>query len=530
MRSMHWRAKPGGWARAVALCALMIGAGGTQAATGPMVRIDTGVIEGVARQNGQSAFFGIPYAAPPVGALRWQPPQLPASWTGVKSATGFGPNCAQPASPFGVASTSEDCLTLNVFTPETTFKSPRSTYPVMVWIHGGGLTTGESGDYDPAKLVDQGIVVVSINYRLGALGFLAAAPFAGSDNPGGNYGFLDQQAALRWVQSNIRRFGGNPDKVTIFGESAGGLSVLAHLVSPGSAGLFDRAIAQSGAYQLRQPTLAVAQTRAASTVTSLGCGGAPDVAACLRALPVATILASQGSNGLVVDGTVLPRSFEAAFTTGDFNKVPVMNGANLDESTLFVATNFLLVGQSVTAANYTGLLAGVFGSAAALVAAQYPLSDYPTPPQALAAILTDQTFSCNARVATRWLSDYVRVFAYEFRDRTTPQILLPQIPGLAYGAYHASEVQYLLGGFRAPPFPQALNSAQARLSDSMIRYWARFARTGSPNPPQTPAWRQYDARRDQFQSLDLGAVGPVAGYAAFHKCAFWDGLQGYVSP
>ena len=217
----------------------------TSAGSSPVVPVATGAVSGMT-VGGVNEFLGIPYAAPPVGSLRWQPPQRAASWTGVRQATTYGPNCPQTATPFGLASTSENCLYLNVYAPAGS-PNQMAKHPVMVWIHGGGLWLGESQDVDPAALAAKGTVVITINYRLGALGFLAHPALASS--PGGSagdYGFMDQQAALRWVQHNIAQFGGNPNNVTIAGESAGGTSVLAQLVSPAARGLFQRAIVESG--------------------------------------------------------------------------------------------------------------------------------------------------------------------------------------------------------------------------------------------------------------------------------------------
>jgi para-nitrobenzyl esterase len=213
--------------------------------SGPVVRTSDGAVRGLA--NGAvDEFLGIPYAAPPVGALRWRPPQPAARWFGVRDATQFGPHCPQLASPFGQASTSENCLFLNAVTPS--WRPPRRRTPVMVWIHGGALVTGESDDYLPTKLVQDGVTVVTINYRLGALGFLAHPALADAKGQSGDYGLMDQQAALRWVQRNIAGFGGDPRNVTVFGESAGGLSTLSQLASPQARGLFEKAIVESGSY------------------------------------------------------------------------------------------------------------------------------------------------------------------------------------------------------------------------------------------------------------------------------------------
>src|SRR6516164_3494066 len=235
--------------------------GGQAAAAGPVVDTTNGPVRGLA--NGAvNEFLGIPYAAPPVGALRWQPPQPASRWSGVRDATQFAPHCPQPPSPFGQASTSEDCLFLNVFTPR--HQHAGSHFPVMVWIHGGALVTGESNDYDPVALVEDGVTVVTINYRLGALGFLAHQALADANGQTGDYGLMDQQAALRWVQHNIARFGGDSGNVTVFGESAGGLSTLSQVASPQARGLFEKAIVESGSYDLTQASLASAESAGAA--------------------------------------------------------------------------------------------------------------------------------------------------------------------------------------------------------------------------------------------------------------------------
>jgi len=243
--------------------------------TGLVVTTAGGAVRGkVVAAAGE--FLGIPYAAPPVGALRWRPPRPPAPWPGVRQATSYAPHCPQPSSSFGVASTSEDCLYLNVFTPAG---NHARNLPVMVWVHGGALRTGESDDYNPAGLVRHGVVVVTINYRIGALGFLADAALASHPGgPSGDYGLMDQQAALRWVQRNIRGFGGDPGDVTLFGESAGGLSTLAQLVSPGGRGLFQRAIVESGTYDLTGQSLAAAESDGQAFAAKVGC--TRDTAAC----------------------------------------------------------------------------------------------------------------------------------------------------------------------------------------------------------------------------------------------------------
>ena len=394
--------------------------------SGLVVATADGAVRGRAAAAG-GEFLGIPYAAPPVGALRWQPPRPAAPWPGTRAATSYAPHCPQPSGSFGRASTSEDCLYLNVFTPAA---NKARNLPVMVWVHGGSLRTGESDDYNPAGLVRDGVVVVTINYRLGALGFLADSALASHPGgPSGDYGLMDQQAALRWVQRNIRGFGGNPGDVTLFGESAGGLSTLAQLVSPGARGLFQRAIVESGDLP--------ADPAARSPRPNRPGRPSPAKAGCARtqrpacaASPVSTILADEDPTGYTpdVDGAVLTQSIKTALSDGQFNRVPVVIGTNHDEYRLFVAA-FQFLGARVTAANYQSMIASTLGVSAAIagaIAAQYPLSRYPSPPVALGAVGTDAIFACHALTAEESLARYVPTYAYEFNDENAPEPFLPR--------------------------------------------------------------------------------------------------------
>jgi para-nitrobenzyl esterase len=475
-------------------------------------------------------FLGIPYAAPPVGDLRWAPPERHARWRGVRDATQFGAHCPQPPGSFGAGSGAEDCLFLNVTTPRRR-GGLFDLRPVMLWIHGGAFLTGRSNDFDPTRLVEQGdVIVVTINYRLGALGFTAhpALSAESPDQVSGNYGMLDQQEALRWVRRNILLFGGDPFRVTIFGESAGGLSVHAQLASPGAHGLFHRAIVQSGAYQLNQPTLATAETRGAAFATRAGC--TDQTAACLRALAAEQVVANQGAgltdSGPIVDGKFLTQSVGAAFTSGEFNRVPVIEGSNHDEWRLFVALNELTTGVPLPAAAYPAAIAGTLGVPPAvvpLIIAQYPLASYPSPSLALSAVGTDAIFDCNARLAAQRLSQFVTTFAYELNDPNAPQRLLPPV-SFPYGSAHASEIQYLFTLPVTVPAP-GLDAAQQQLSRDMIAYWTSFARTGRPSARGTPAWPRYRTASDTVQSLEPPRPLPDAGFAADHHCAFWDSLR-----
>lgn len=486
----------------------------------PTVTTSNGALRGSTTGTADE-FLGIPYAAPPVGQLRWRAPQPAARWQGVRDATQFGAHCPQPGGPFGQASMSENCLFLNVFTPAGRETGLR--HPVMVWIHGGALVTGESDDYNPAELVRDGVTVVTINYRLGALGFLAHPAL--TDQPGGpsgNYGLMDQQAALRWVQRNIANFGGDPHNVTIFGESAGGLSVLSQLDSHGASGLFNKAIVESGTYALTQASLATAETAGETFAGNAGC--ASQTADCLRGLSVASILSNEDTSGYQpdLDGSVLTQSLKTAFASGQFNRVPVINGTNHDEWRLFVALSEL-EGMPVTAANYQSMIAstlGVSSAVASAVAAQYPLSAFPSPAIALGAVGTDAIFACNASTVDQSVSKFVPTFAYEFNDENAPEVLLPPV-SFPYGAAHASEIQYIFDPPGAPISSQ-LSPQQQRLATTMKEYWANFATLGIPTSLGSPLWPHYDSGSMRMRTFVPPQPQTETDFATEHHCAFWD--------
>jgi para-nitrobenzyl esterase len=521
---------------------------------------------GVAK-SGITDFLGIRFAAPPVGKLRFAPPSPPPAVTGAIDASAFGSPCPQSASPFGSESTNEDCLFLNVYVPGSGV-SARNNLPVMVFFYGGAFVDGEGGNYDPSSMAMQGdAIVVTVNYRLGILGYMASSALSAqsANHVSGNYGFEDQLFALKWVRQNIGAFGGNPNDVTIFGESAGGFSVCAAIVSPQGAGLFQRAITESGPCGEPLPSLAGAQTAGAAIVSALGCAETSDAAsvACLRSLPTSSILAEQSNitsaSSLtslaaffpVVDGVLIPQQPILSLALGAYNHVPIIEGTNHDEGRLFVALGFDLNPQvgSITAADYpiairgvasalvtesSGLLAtsgttaaNSSGSNAAEVNVitqeilhQYPLANYAGPGEALGAVLTDGLFSCTANISNEIFSLSVPTYAYQFDDENAPTPELPAV-SFPYGATHTDELQFL---FTLASTPSALSSSEKNLAAVMQNYWTSFARSGTPNSLQTPAWATFSIAADNVQSLNTPRAGVEFGFATQHHCNFWIGV------
>ena len=471
---------------------------------------------------GVEGYLGIPYAVPPVGDLRWMPPVPSGRFPGgVFHANQFGNFCTQPSR---LAPQAEDCLTLNVFTPNIKKNSDKKTpLPVMVWIHGGGLVTGGSSLYDPSPMVLAGnVIVVTINYRLGLLGFFAHQAIDAEGHTNGNYGFMDQQLALKWINDNIAAFGGDPNRITIFGESAGGQSVYANLASPTAAGLFEGAIAESGAYSAFQPyfnfIVSVSDGETAgvpgstpsgdSVATALGCPGTTAAtAACLRGVSANAVIALDPATVYpFVDGTILPKTPTEAFASGEFNRVPVISGGNHDEWRLFVADQYDFTGQPlVTTADYDKAVLELWGTPLNLfVEGLYPLINYGRSPGiALGASGTDGIFACPERNSVQSLSQFVTTYAYEFNDENAPpaQSLFGGFLTFPLGAYHTAELQYLFNGdfFGLPEAPLAPD--QEKLSAAMIGYWTHFAATGNPNSAGEPAWPTYTSGTDEFQSL-----------------------------
>lgn len=523
---------------------------GARLAGRPVVDTDRGAVRG-REAAGLRTFEGIPYAAPPTGPLRWGLPEPAARWEGVRDAGAPGARCVQlPAVGPGAPSGSEDCLFLNVTVPAETSGTSRRTgtagappRPVMVWFHGGGFMNGAGDPYRPGRLASAGgtggtggpgAVVVTVNYRLGVFGLFGHPALHGAPD----FALADQQAALRWVRANAARFGGDPGNVTVFGESAGGLSVCLHLTSPASAGLFHRAIVQSGSCSLTVPAhsllpalpayepfvpepLTVARGTAAAV--RLGCGRPTDgeVLECLRGL-APKALATPGLMTLfsaVSYGTpLLPAEPRRALERGKFHRVPVVQGSTRDEMRIFL-------GQTLTAhpvadpQAYRSRLRAAFGARAGLVEAAYPVTAHPTPALAFAAVLTDASFVCPQLRDSRALARHVPTYDYGFDDRRAPDFTgLPPVPGFPYGASHGSELPYLFD----TGLP--MSAAQRALAERMTGYWTRFAATGDPNAPGAGPWWPRSPAVLSLAPEDAGGIRPVDA-AARHHCGLWDSLS-----
>lgn len=489
-----------------------------------VVRTAGGAVRGTVTQD-YRVFNGIPYAAPPTGRLRWQPPAPAAAWPGVRDAANPGPDCVQTAVAWrpAAASTTEDCLYLNVWTPRQARAG--SKLPVAVWFHGGGYVNGAGRDFAPVAMVDQGdMLVVTVNYRLGAMGFLTLPQLDQDSAAGtsGNYGLLDQMQSLRWVRDNIARFGGDPAKVTIAGQSAGAESVCSLLASPRAAGLFSTAVVESGlACAGNSP--AVAYQKNAAFVTALGCDSpdAATVVACLRAKPPSDIINAQQHTGSwrpVDEPGVMPYEPQKAFAMGAFNHVPVLIGGTAHETRAFVYEGNDLINQPVTAAGYVAAIQAAYGANAPAVLARYPLSSYSVPGEALAAVRTDSGFTCQELSSAASLAAAVPTYVYEFRDETAPlrpYELVP--PSFSLATQHSAELPYLWGSNTMVP----LTVAQRHLSSQMIAYWAQFARTGNLNAASLMAGPRYSPSSHQELAFNAGGPQIVDDMAAAHQCSFW---------
>jgi len=495
-------------------------AGGSSAESAQIVQTGAGAVEGTATGDSR-VFNGIPYAAPPVGQLRWQPPQPASPWSGVRDATSPGSDCVQTAVAWrpAAASTDEDCLYLNVWTPRRA--NDVSRRPVAVWFHGGGSINGAARDFEPVSMVTEGdMLVVTVNYRLGALGFLTL-PQLDQESASGNYGLLDQIQALRWVKDNIARFGGDPTRVMIAGQSAGAGGVCGLLASPRAAGLFSTAVIQSSSCGVSSRE--DAQRKNAAFVTALGCDAADAAAVvtCLRQKPPADIINTQqrtGPWGRVIEAGVLPVSPQEAFKTGVFNRVPILIGGTASEGRAFIYEQNDLINQPVTAAGYVAAVRAQFGAEADDVLTRYPLAGYSVPGAALAAIRTDNGTICPVLSNAASLTATVPTYVYEFRDETAPLRPYELVPSsFPLATQHSAELPYLWGSNTMTPF----TSQQRQLSREMIAYWAQFARTGSLDTKGLPAVPRYDATTQRVVAFNSDGSQIADDMAANHQCSFW---------
>lgn len=487
----------------------------------------TGKDVGATRQ-----FLGIRYAQPPTGERRWTLPQAVDARDAQVDATRPGAPCEQSAPTPGLPTPSEDCLFLNVTTPRSA--TPGTRLPVMVWWHGGGYTTGTGAAYDAQRLADTGdVMVVTVNYRLGIFGYLGLPGLRG----GGDFGFADQLESLHWVQRNAAAFGGDPDNVTVFGESAGGMSTCAALTSPSARGLIDKAIISSGSCALDFPAGAfypgVPQERPYTSATdsaatgvdaarALGCQGSAGLD-CLRSLPVARLLTQNEnfSNVLAYGTPLLPRDPRQAVADGDTLRVPLISGGNRDENDAFTAGALAADPTAYTAASYPSDLRAAYGDRADDVATRYPLAHFASAPAALARTFTDAGWACPTVRSNRLYAQHAPVYSYEFADQTGPNVSGASSAQIPTAAFHANDLPYVfdLNGRDLVP-----RDPQAALSRSMIEYWTSFARTGTPTATGAPEWPRTTSGSAPVLGFTSSGVR-IVDHSADHQCGFWSGVS-----
>ena len=518
--------------------------GGPVLAQSPTVAAPAGTLEGVAQGN-LRVFKGIAYAKPPVGPLRWAPPQELPAWQGVRKASAFAPACVQPRpTTAGIytnppARMSEDCLALNVWAPKDA-----KGLPVVVWIHGGALVSGYSheGMYDGARMAARGVIVVSINYRLGILGYLAHPTLSAEspDGVSGNYGLLDQIAALKWVKRNIAAFGGDAANITIAGESAGGLSVMYLMASPQARGLFDKAIAQS-AYMISAPELKTARhgTPSAETAgtTIMAALGASDLAG-LRAIDAETLTASAAAKSYgpwgTVDGKVLTHQLVETWDRGEQAPVPLIAGFNAGE---IRSLRVLLPPAPPTAAAYEDAIRSRYGDLADTFLRLYPSA---TIGESMLATTRDALYGwTSTRLAIGQTAIGQRGYLYLFDHG------YPATDENGLHAFHASEIPYVFGTFRDTPalWPRVPDTlAERRMSDAMLGYWTSFAKTGVPAAKGAPDWQPYgrEANAMIFARAPQPTVKLFPGMFALHEASVcrrraagdqpWNWNTGVLSP
>jgi para-nitrobenzyl esterase len=457
------------------------------------VRIQSGLVSGTG--SDVSVFRGIPYAAPPIGDLRWKPPQPPKPWDGVRAAVEAGPACPQPPilGAYGISfpSQSEDCLTLNIWTAA---KKPSERRPVMVWIHGGAYIAGSgtTRTYDGDALARRGIVLVTLNYRLGPFGFMAHPLLTkeSGHQASGNYGLMDQVAVLHWVQKNIAAFGGDPSNVTIFGESAGAGSVCRLLVSPLANGLFQHAIAESGG--------ASGSMRLADA-EKIGLRFGNDLAV-MRAKSTEEIMQEAGFKSdiffgtgagytPITDGWVVREDPLLTFAEGRQNDVPILTGTNDDEGTIFTLRLPIKTVQA-----FRDFVQTRFRQAAPKILELFPVATDADVHDAAARMLADSAFLAPARVLVAAASrKNPRTYLYHF-TRVSPTAQKRHL-----GAYHAAEIPYVFGNIHVAP--GAYEEKDQQLSDVMTAAWVRFASTGDPNGEGLPKWPRYEAAADPYMEF-----------------------------
>jgi para-nitrobenzyl esterase len=495
------------------------------------VKTASGSVQGTTTANGQIRVFkGIPFAAPPIGELRWQPPRPAAAWQGVRDATAFGPRCMQGQifSDIVFKELSEDCLTLNIWTPA---KVASDRLPVMVWIHGGGFQAGAGAEprHDGEAIAKKNVVLVTINYRLGVFGFLAHPELTRESkrNASGNYGMLDQVAALRWVQENIAAFGGDPGNVTIFGESAGSFAVSALMASPLAQGLFQKAIGESGAFMagdasaLPLKPLADVEQQGVKFAAALGA----DSIAALRAKTADEVLMAamkmQPWFAPGIDNYFLVEDVAATFAAGKQAKVPLLAGWNADE----VRGGVVLAKDKPTAAAFEQTTRKRYGAHADRILQAYPASNDAEALESAAALASDTFIGYGT---WKWIEVHQKtgglpVYRYSFDRKipVPPGNTMNGVPATSrdIGARHAGEIEYVFGALALSLPNVPWEPIDRTLSDAITTYWTNFARTGDPNGSGLPAWPKYadggrvlhldekiqalpDAHRARYEALD----------------------------
>jgi para-nitrobenzyl esterase len=461
----------------------------------PTVTTAQGTVEGKLIDEGKvRAFLGLPYAAPPVGQLRWKAPQPPAAWKGARDATKFGARCEQRPIwkdyLFLDSGPSEDCLYLNVYAPATVNDSSR--LPVMFWIHGGGYSAGAGSEprYTDSALPALGVVLVTINYRLGVFGFLASEGLAKeAGGSAGNYGQMDMVAALRWVQANIARFGGDPNNVTIFGESAGSFAVSTLMAAPSARGLFHKAIGESGAPfsdVLAMERLAVRGRRDQEWVEALGARSLAD----LRAMPTDKLVEAAEKKGVgwfspVIDGRLLTEGVPETYAAGRQAHVPLLAGWNRDERSGTLS-------KGMTADKWTAFAAEHYGKHADEFLAVFPGKSDEEAVQSADTYTTDGFIAFGA---WKWVEVHAKtgespVYRYRFDLAATPSEMHPE----GKYAFHSDELEYVFGTLDTRRGAQ-WRPEDRKLSEQLTRYWTNFARTGDPNGEGLPHWPRYDREK-----------------------------------